>query len=103
MHKYKYLIYQFLDWNVEILYKLGKVERATNGRYGNVNETRLEFAKFNTSTRIILWYLFVVMFAYEQCLLVFPYHTHIWYEAAQYLEFRSKFMAERGVLIHFNW
>ncbi|KAI6649345.1 Cleavage stimulation factor subunit 3 [Oopsacas minuta] len=43
-----------------------------------------------------------VMFAYEQCLLVFPYHTHIWYEAAQYLESRSKFMAERGEPIHSN-
>lgn len=41
----------------------------------------------------------LVMFAYEQCLLVLGHHPDIWYEAAQYLEQSSKLLAEKGVSI----
>lgn len=41
----------------------------------------------------------VVMFAYEQCLLVLGHHPDVWYEAAQYLEQSSKLLAEKGVKI----
>ena len=43
--------------------------------------------------------LLLVMFAYEQCLLVLGHHPDIWYEAAQYLEQSSKLLAEKGVRI----
>lgn len=45
--------------------------------------------------------LLLVMFAYEQCLLVLGHHPDIWYEAAQYLEQSSKLLAEKGVSVHF--
>lgn len=41
----------------------------------------------------------VVMFAYEQCLLVLGHHPDVWYEAAQYLEQSSKLLAEKGVCV----
>uniref|UniRef100_A0A3P9ANC3 Cleavage stimulation factor subunit 3 n=1 Tax=Esox lucius TaxID=8010 RepID=A0A3P9ANC3_ESOLU len=37
-----------------------------------------------------------VMFAYEQCLLVLGHHPDVWYEAAQFLEYSSKLLAEKG-------
>uniref|UniRef100_A0A4X2LHM5 Suppressor of forked domain-containing protein n=1 Tax=Vombatus ursinus TaxID=29139 RepID=A0A4X2LHM5_VOMUR len=37
-----------------------------------------------------------VIFAYEQCLLVLGHHPDIWYEAAQYLEWSGKLLAEKG-------
>lgn len=46
--------------------------------------------------------LSLVMFAYEQCLLVLGHHPDIWYEAAQYLEQSSKLLAEKGVSIPFG-
>lgn len=44
-----------------------------------------------------LRFFLLVMFAYEQCLLVLGHHPDIWYEAAQYLEQSSKLLAEKGV------
>jgi len=41
--------------------------------------------------------LFVVMFAYEQCLLCLGHHPDVWIEAAAYVEQASKLLSEKGV------
>ena len=42
-------------------------------------------------------FLFIVMFAFEQCLLCFAFHPDMWYEAASYLENTCRELIERGV------
>ncbi|CAH1403956.1 unnamed protein product [Nezara viridula] len=37
-----------------------------------------------------------VMFAFEQCLLCLGHHADIWYEAAQFLDYSSKVLTEKG-------
>eukprot|EP00069_Balaena_mysticetus_P003296 bmy_16588T0 len=53
-------------------------------------------AKVWNSMRPLTIMFVVIMFAYEQCLLVLGHHPDIWYEAAQYLEQSSKLLAEKG-------
>lgn len=38
-----------------------------------------------------------VVFALEQCLLCLGHHPDIWYQAAQFLEYSCKILAEKGV------
>lgn len=42
-----------------------------------------------------------VVFALEQCLLCLGHHPDIWYQAAQFLEYSCKILAEKGVCYHF--
>ncbi|KAF6206641.1 hypothetical protein GE061_017877 [Apolygus lucorum] len=37
-----------------------------------------------------------VMFAFEQCLLCLGHHADVWYEAAQFLDYSSKLLTEKG-------
>ncbi|OWK17900.1 CSTF3 [Cervus elaphus hippelaphus] len=53
-------------------------------------------AKVRNSIRPFTVMFVMIMFAYEQCLLVLGHHPDIWYEAAQYLEQSSKLLAEKG-------
>ncbi len=44
-----------------------------------------------------LSYFSIVMYGYEQALLALGFYPNIWYQAALYLEDRSKQLFERGV------